>query len=108
MGKKPSKKTPKNITIDELAAMSQREFSIIHDDIRELRQETEALRKEMYQGFKELREEMREGFSQLRKAISDLTLSIRALSGEIADMKDRQEDHEQRIRRLERAVELAK
>jgi chromosome segregation ATPase len=105
MTKKPSKK---NITLDELAGMTQREFSTVrsemHDGFEGLQKQINELRQEMYRGFKE----MREGFAQVRQAISDLTLSIKVLSSELTEMKARQDDHERRIRRLEQAAGLAK
>lgn len=51
-----------------------------------------------------LREEMRAGFAEMRQGFSEVNKSIRVLAGEIAELKDRKEDHETRTRRLERKV----
>lgn len=55
------------------------------------------LRAEMRAGFVEMRNEMRQGFSEVSR-------SIRVLAGEVAEIKVREEDqdHETRIRRLEK------
>jgi hypothetical protein len=53
-----------------------------------------------------LREEMKAGFAEMRQGFKDVNNSIRVLSGEIIELKEREKEqkHEVRIRRLEEKV----
>jgi hypothetical protein len=57
-----------------------------------------------------LQADMKSGFSDLKEGIKDIHNSIKVLSGEIAELKVREEDqrHEGRIGRIERRVGIAR
>ncbi len=67
------KHMPKKMTLDRLAAITQREFRVVHGDVSNLRGEVNNLRRDMEGGFRVVAgtlELIRQDFAEMKRSFS--------------------------------------
>lgn len=91
---KNQKSMEKTVTLKDLGEFTE---EVILPGVENL---LEPIQKEM----RDLKEEMKSGFSEMKQGFKDISKSLRAIQGEIIDVKIAKESHENRIRTLEEKV----
>lgn len=91
----------KKMSLDRLAAITQREFRFVHGDVRDLRGEVSNLRRDMESGFRTVADTLeliRQDFAEMKRSFS---LIAHAMSSDIVELR-------RRVERLERKIGLSR